>query len=378
MLNQVNRALSRTSDTALHKIKGAANTGRINTHAREPPKGPTPKGPRQLMNQINRAPAMQQPRPMQGAPMNPMSQANSFATLSPQQQMQLLGLYEEQARMMAQILSPAQQMSMSQMGPRQPNFPQQAQPPAGRSLFERVNTSTPLRPTASPYRQSYQNGVHQQHISASGNPSAADVMDPASSMEVETSSQPAAKSDPSTTMCYFNLGCTKADCHFVHQSPVAPPGTTVDMTDICSFGAACKNRKCVGKHPSPAKIGVQKAQEECKFYPMCTNPVCPFKHPSTPPCRNGADCTVEGCKFAHSTVPCRFDPCLNPACTFKHQGGQKRGTFQDKIWINQEDGDGDGKKHVSERKFVDDAMAEEELVVPGNGNGGQDEATSIF
>jgi len=52
---------------------------------------------------------------------------------------------------------------------------------------------------------------------------------------------------------------------------------------------------------------------------------------------------------------------LNPGCAFKHAEGQKRGSFQDKVWMN---GGGVGQ-HVSERKFVDDASAQEELILPG-------------
>jgi len=178
-------------------------------------------------------------------------------------------------------------------------------------------------------------------------------------IDMEPNDRETTKPNPSTTMCTFNLACTRADCHFVHQSPAAPPGISIDMTDECSFGAACLNRKCVGRHPSPAKRTAHKAEMDCKFYPNCTNPVCPFKHPDTPPCRNGADCTVPNCKFVHNTVPCKFNPCLNPACPFKHAEGQKRGAFEDKVWIG-----GQEREHVSERKFVDEDILEEELILP--------------
>jgi len=81
-----------------------------------------------------------------------------------------------------------------------------------------------------------------------------------------------------------------------------------------------------------------------------------------PMCRNGADCKLEGCKFTHIKTMCKYNPCLNALCEFKHVEGQKRGVFDDKVWMaqgNQEKG------HVSERKFVDDTAVEEELIVPG-------------
>ncbi len=64
--------------------------------------------------------------------------------------------------------------------------------------------------------------------------------------------------------------------------------------------------------------------------------------------------------FTHVKTMCKFNPCLNAQCPYKHAEGQKRGVFGDKVWT----ADGDEKQHVSERKFVDDEMGEEELVVP--------------
>jgi len=49
---------------------------------------------------------------------------------------------------------------------------------------------------------------------------------------------------------------------------------------------------------------------------------------------------------------------MNPGCTFKHEEGQKRGKFEDKVWV--------AKEHVSERKFVDDEGKPEELIIPGS------------
>ncbi|KAG9704083.1 nuclear polyadenylated RNA-binding protein Nab2, partial [Aureobasidium melanogenum] len=170
--------------------------------------------------------------------------------------------------------------------------------------------------------------------------------------------------EPSTIPCRFQLSCTNPSCHFGHQSPAAPPGIALDLTDKCPYGAACTNKKCVASHPSPAqKRAHLSTQVDCKFYPNCTNPNCPFKHPSTPPCRNGADCPERdsGCQFSHSDIMCRYTPCLNPNCPYRHNEGQKRSAN----WTNP------NAKHVSDRTFVTDADGEEELIIPGQGNGDQ-------
>jgi len=171
-------------------------------------------------------------------------------------------------------------------------------------------------------------------------------------------------------VCRFNLKCTRKDCPYAHQSPAAPEGTPVDVSDHCPFGAACKNRKCAARHPSPAQRAVHQAEELCRFFPHCANPNCQFKHPSMPMCRNGADCTVPGCKFTHLQVPCKFTPCLNRTCPYKHVEGQ-RGLFADKVWRA---GDGDKMEagHVSERRFIADENAEEELIKPGASAVGSD------
>ena len=166
---------------------------------------------------------------------------------------------------------------------------------------------------------------------------------------------PAREKPSADSICRFNLRCTNPECIFAHQSPAAPPDTPVDTADVCAFGPACQNRKCTGRHPSPAQRTAHAAEVDCNFYPNCTNPRCSFRH-GPPPCRNGADCTTPDCKFAHVKVACKFNPCLNPGCTFKHEEGQRRGKFEDKVWV---------AGSTSERKFVDDEGAPEELIVPG-------------
>lgn len=306
---------------------------------------------------------------------------------NPQQQMQLLQLLEEQSRMMAQILGPG---AANQPAINPAFFPNRNQQP-GKSLFDRVEG----RPK------------HNGQFKGRPAPRNQDAMDtdaPAASADGE------ARKETSEVPCRFQLACTQPTCPFAHQSPAAPAGITMDATDKCSFGAACQNKKCAASHPSPAQRRQHLGSTvDCRFYPNCeslclsplmfplplphrtaltlpppgTNPSCPFRHPTTPPCRNGADCPTKdtGCKFSHSSIACRYNPCLNPACPYVHADGQKRGKFEDKVWtvegfdrVAAEKADGLQAQHVSERRFVDED-AGEELILPGqsagagNGNG---------
>lgn len=379
MLGHMNRQLQGGNDRAMHRIKGAAGgAGRINSHAREPPSGPSgpsgpaPRGPRATMQRLGNATPQRQMQQMQQQ-MNPNDPNNPLGQMTPQQQMQLFAMYEQQAKMMAQIFNPGQQGQ----SPQQAGLNGAQQHGHSKSLFDRVDARG---------SRSQNNRPAQNHIASAD-----------SSMDVEaSSSQPQSKQDASTTTCRFNLSCSKPDCPFVHQSPAAPPGTTIDTTDTCSFGASCKNRKCTGKHPSPAQAGPMGhalssgrqpntgsgsglasapmlggggVDADCKFYPHCTNPSCPFRHPTMPPCRNGADCTTPSCKFFHNKTACKFDPCLNPSCPYKHAEGQKRGSYRDKVWIAPGSEDGEGG-HVSERKFIE-GEGDEELIRP-DGQPGHD------
>lgn len=359
MMGQLSKHMDRSGDTALHRVRPQQGTERINMHNRAPPKGPRSEQNRNLRTQPNARPV----NPSQGGMPNGGT-AGSLMQMTPQQQMQLMAMYEEQARMMSQIFSPMQQqmlmpgMTQPQVSPTIHNGGPPAPQQPGRSLFERVE-ARPQRHNGQ-HNHIRNNGEiqstpkHENGLTADGTNG-----DISSSMEVESSQNNTAELSPDT-ICKFNLKCTKQDCPYAHQSPESPPGTTIDVSDVCPFGAACKNRKCVGRHPSPAqKLGHQ-TQQDCRFFPNCTNAKCPFRHPTMPMCRNGADCKTEGCKFTHVKTMCRFNPCLNPTCPYKHAEGQSRGKFGDKVWVA---GDGD-KEHVSDRKFVDDEMAEEELVVP--------------
>lgn len=293
MLGQLNKNMDRTSDAALHRIRGAAGTGRINGHGNVPPRGPRNMG--------NRTGGMANGRGggMAGmAGMNPAAMAqNGMMNVNPQQQMQLLKMLEEQSRMMAQILGPGANAPAINPAFFGGAAQQQSGGGGGKSLFDRIDK---------PPRQ---NGHNSFNKNRQPRQSAADAMDtdPRESADGEQ--------EPSTTPCRFQLSCTNPSCPYGHQSPAAPAGVAIDLSDKCPFGAACTNKKCVGAHPSPAQKRQHLATTvDCKFYPNCTNPSCPFKHPTTPPCRNGADCPTrdKGCKFSHSDMMCRYTPCLNP------------------------------------------------------------------
>lgn len=312
MLGQLNRQMDRSTDDKLFKIKGAATgtSGRIG-------KSNGQRGARGNMNSSRGG-------------MNGRGAVSGSNAISPQQQMQLMQMMEMQNQMMAQI-----------MGGQAPTMAPFQMPQQGKSLFDRVDK---------PARKHNQPRQHNGDVDMAGNDEADE------------------RKAPFDTLCHFNAKCTVATCPYAHQSPAAPPGTSVDLSDACSFGAACENRKCSGKHPSPAQRRQHLSQEvDCKFYPNCTNPSCPFKHPDMPACRNGADCSTPNCKFSHSKIMCRYNPCLNPGCVYKHADGQKRGKFDDKVWTKS---NGDGVP-TSDRfqSLVEHNEAAEELIVPGSDEG---------
>lgn len=366
MIGQISKAMDRSSDAVLHRVRPQQGSERINMHNRPPQ-----KGPRIDQNRTSRPLPNGRPIGMPNGSLPNGGAAGSMMQMTPQQQMQLISMYEEQARMMSQIFSPQQQQQIFMPGMAQasinPAFRNGAQQPGqqpGRSLFERVE-SNPQRQTGHPNKPTLHHGGSSQTYSKQ-EPAATphgvfnyNNGDISSSMEVE-SSQNNAPETPSEMTCRYNLTCTRKDCPYAHQSPAAPPGITIDVQDECPFGAACKNRKCVGRHPSPAQKVVHQSERECRFFPHCTNSSCPFRHPTMPVCRNGADCKREGCKFTHVKTMCKYHPCLNAQCPYKHAEGQ-RGIFGDKVWVAD---DGEEKGHVSERKFVENEMMEEELVLP--------------
>ncbi|CZT02960.1 hypothetical protein WAI453_012185 [Rhynchosporium graminicola] len=348
MLGHLAKAMDRTSESVLHRVRPQNGNERINSHSRGPPTGPRQQAPgrggvRNLNSRMNG-------NPMGGMPMGQGAAAQSIMNMSQAQQMQLYQMLEQQSLLMASMMNPQQaQTGMGRgghFGMNHNNFSQQ-QP--GRSLFDRVQPHQRPHNNGRQFPQNERFGAQAQAQTGSEAPP--------SSMDVEMSSQEKKEMDPENTKCRFNLKCTMPDCKFAHQSPAAPPGAAIDFGDVCSFGAACKNKKCVGKHPSPAqKISYQTVQQ-CRWGADCTKVDCPFVHPTA--CRNGADCKVPNCKFGHTKIECKFNPCERPSCPFKHVEGQKRGKFEDKVWTADKK-----KEHVSERKFVEEG-GPEELIIPG-------------
>ncbi|TGJ86229.1 hypothetical protein E0Z10_g2538 [Xylaria hypoxylon] len=345
LFGQMAKAMDRSHDSVLHRVRANGNE-RINTHNRGPPTGPRggrgnntrmmnnrAAGITAGLNQMANIPGMPVPPNMNG--MNAMNDM-SWMMQGGGQQEQIFHLLQQQNQMMAQLQQQITQQNQGSNGR------------PGRSLFDRTQNPRGGR-----------RGGHHLNGPSSNRTSSPKATDSNTEGEdVDMSQAKAEPPNPETTMCKFNLACTNRECKFAHQSPAAPPNTTVDITDVCSFGAACKNWKCVGRHPSPANKRAHQSEQECKFYPNCTNPHCTFKHPDMPPCRNGGDCNVEGCKFTHIQTLCKFKPCKNRFCPFKHEEGQ-RGTFPDKVWT----ADG-SRNHVSERQFVGQNGAEE-FIIPG-------------
>lgn len=361
MLGHMTKAMDRSHDNALHRVRVNGNE-RINTH-RAPPTGPRGGFGRGNVNNSrtanNRAAGfaahlnqaanampglngLPGPNGMNGPPgPNAINGMNDVNWMMPAQEM--FNLLQQQNQMMTQL---QERLAQGQF----PNNRAQ-----GRSLFDRVQNRGG-RGGRGARGGGHMNGHNGQNFHQTDFASTSE-----NGTEGEDTEMGGARREPpnpESTVCKFNLACTNKDCKFAHQSSAAPPNSAVDVNDICSYGAACKNRKCVGRHPSPAAKRVYQNEQECKFFPNCTNMNCPFKHPDMPPCRNGGDCAVDGCKFTHLQTLCRFKPCTNRFCPYKHEEGQ-RGTFQDKVWT----ADG-SKEHVSDRKFVDPS-APEEVIVPG-------------
>ncbi|KAF9768181.1 hypothetical protein IL306_014559 [Fusarium sp. DS 682] len=332
MFGQMNKAMDRAGDSALHRVRGQTGNERINTHGRTPPTGPR-TGRGGIGRHNNRTANLQ--AGLAGMAAGGPQQAQWMMQGGQPNPAEFAAILEQQNQMMMQL----SQHIMNNGGFQQGGYGQQRR--GGKSLFDR---------TQHPGRGNYRKGFNDRQ---SGNNAGAEGE--GEGEDVDMSGEKRDPPNPDETVCKYNLRCTNKDCKFAHQSPAAPPGTSVDVNDNCSFGAACKNRKCVARHPSPAARLAHQSEQDCKFFPNCQNPQCPFKHPSMPLCRNGAGCTNADCKFTHVKTKCKFNPCLNPNCAFAHEEGQQGG-FKDKVWTA-----GESTEHPSERKFVDE-QASEELV----------------
>ncbi|PHH54267.1 Nuclear polyadenylated RNA-binding protein nab2 [Ceratocystis fimbriata CBS 114723] len=364
--NQMNKNMDRTIDGGIHRVPRGTGNERINRGSNGMNMGMgmrnnhnNMRGGRNNMNNRSasvqaglNAAAMGQnivnlPHGMNnnwGAPMGGHPMGGAPGQQQPSQ-MDLIALLEQQNRMMAQLSK--QMMDNNRGGGRGGRGGGRGDHNSRRGNYGN-KTWTPGGGAAKTDRS--ENGDAMQTEAADGEDT---------DMTAKRES-----ANPEDSMCKFNLRCTNKDCKFAHQSPAAPPGTTVDIKDICSFGAACKNWKCAGRHPSPAARLAHQSEQDCKFFPNCHNPHCPFKHPSMPLCINGADCSTPDCKFTHVKTKCKFTPCLNPKCAFVHEEGQQ-GSFKDKVWTPAGGANGNGAEagteHVSERKFVIDQEEPEHI-----------------
>ncbi|RMY74652.1 hypothetical protein D0863_03083 [Hortaea werneckii] len=355
MLGQMNRNMDRTSDDPLRRIKGAASgAGRIDAHAARAPRGPrggnVANGVQRMMNGRGGAAMAGQMNPMM-----PQGQSGPMGGMDAGTQMQFMQMMEMQAQMMAQMMG------------------QNGQSPQGAGGFRGGRGGRPIADRLGGKRGG---GKFQGKEKKEGTEDGEDT-----AMSLDKPLTDTDRSPPFSTMCKFNHKCLNPECPFAHQSPAnTRPGITLDMNDTCAYGAACKNPKCLARHPSPAQRAQHtKSEVDCKFFPNCSaGAMCPFRHPDTRPCRNGADCKVEGCPFAHSSIACRYNPCTRPDCPYKHAEGQKRGKYEDKVWTAN---GGDGGSHLAGGEPMDhagksDRFAElkenegqaEELILPGGAN----------
>lgn len=359
IMGQINRAMDRT-ESVLHRTRG---NGAINTHSRAPPTGPRAGNGRLARGGQNRAASIQHglvnmsiPAPGMNGGMSAMPQWGMMPGQPPQNNM--MDLLQQQQNMLQMLQQQVMAQTQTGMNGGRPN----GQQGRGRgSLMDRSNRG---------------NGRGRGgHHSQNGHSHQSSELTTKESRGGDTDVAGREPPNADDSLCRFNLACSNSTCKFAHQSPAAPPGVTIDVSDNCSFGVACKNYKCTGRHPSPATKVAHQSEQDCKFFPNCQNRRCTFRHPSKPACRNGADCKTEACDFYHTTVMCKFNPCTNRYCTFKHEEGQ-RGTFPDKVWT----ADGNGSQHPSERKFADESVAEEQ-VLPGSGGddamGGTEQTTVV-
>src|SRR5271163_3959778 len=105
LMGHLNRAMDRTGDSVLHRVRGQSGTERINSHVRG-----APKGPRNLQNRPSIQKALNG-MGMPGAGMPSLAMQNGMQVgqtpmmpISPQQQMEFMAMMEQQARMMAQFM----------------------------------------------------------------------------------------------------------------------------------------------------------------------------------------------------------------------------------------------------------------------------------
>jgi hypothetical protein len=153
--------------------------------------------------------------------------------------------------------------------------------------------------------------------------------------------------------CRFGVGCTKANCTFVH--PVAPLGTphgsggawrsapsqpaARPVVQACFYGAGCTNIHCTRTHtvgstppglPPAQRTSVARGLTPCRFGAQCTKLGCTWSHPQLDRCGVASiqpmapaipfsrqQLPTRGA--AQLATPCRFaSRCTNVLCTYLH------------------------------------------------------------
>jgi hypothetical protein len=104
-------------------------------------------------------------------------------------------------------------------------------------------------------------------------------------------------------MCPYAHSLASAGRSMMPGFPMSHMGMAMGMPGMmqgppCRNGFACpKKPHCSFAHPAVA----------CRFGNTCRNGMmCAFSHAA--PCRNGAECTMQGCKFAHPAPSPKVDP----------------------------------------------------------------------
>ncbi|RMZ82093.1 hypothetical protein DV737_g2154, partial [Chaetothyriales sp. CBS 132003] len=203
-------------DSSLHRTQG---NDRINSHMRGAPKGPrniqnAPVRPG-MQKALNGLMGQQQPAQMPMLQNGGMQPGLQMGALTPEQQMQYMQMFEQQAQMMAQMMQMNQNMSNG-----------------NRSLFDRVERGRGGNRGARGRGAVPQNGASRQHLEG-------EQKDGETGADAQQPAQPASH-DPFTIMCKFNARCTNASC----------------KTENCKF---------------------THLETPCHFNP-CTNARCPYKH----------------------------------------------------------------------------------------------------
>ncbi|KAK7565517.1 hypothetical protein IWX92DRAFT_126718 [Phyllosticta citricarpa] len=239
MMGHLNKAMERSNDAALHRVRGGGGTGRINSHAgREAPKGPR--------HQANRNMAIMSG--MGGMPgMNGMGMSVAGNMMPPQSQMSQMDIFRTFEAMSAQMAHMSQALAATGH-----QVPHNAEAMDVESKDkEPWDTMCKFNTNCTNAKCPY---AHQAPLAAPG-------------ITVDLSDQ-----------CSFSVRCKNFKCTAKHPSPAQK--MEFQQKNPCKFGMHCTNPGCPFQHPP----------KPCRFNESCTNPDCKFTHVETKckftPCLN--------------------------------------------------------------------------------------------